>query len=97
MDSKIIEFIKNYKISDLEINNMINIAPMLKYATYNEFINNCKLLIEYGYPQEDLDLLMLANPKIFARSYKDLMDDLKELSQEYDDIEEILKENPTII
>ena len=97
MDIQIVKFIKKYKISDLEIKDIINSAPMLEYTTYNEFVANCKLLIGYGYPQEDLDVLLLSNPKIFARSYKDLGNDLEELITKYDDIEEILKENPTII
>ncbi len=97
MDNKIIKFIKKYDISDLEIQDIINIAPMLEVTTYDEFVANCKLLVEYGYPQEDLDVLLLANPNLFARSYKDLKEDLTNLSNEYDDIEEILKENPTII
>lgn len=97
MDEKIIKFIKKYDISDLEIGDIINIAPMLEVTTYNEFISNCKLLVEYGYPREELDFLLLANPNIFARSNKDLKEDLINLSVKYEDIEEILKQNPTII
>lgn len=97
MDNKIIKFIKKYDISDLEIQDIINIAPMLEVTTYDEFVANCKLLVEYGYPQEDLDVLLLANPNLFARSYKDLKQDLIDLSTKYEDIEEILKQDPTII
>lgn len=97
MDKKIVNFIKKYDISDLEIKDMVNIAPMMEVTTYDEFIANCKLLVEYGYPQEDLDVLLLANPNIFARSYKDLKSDLANLSKKYKDIEEILKQDPTII
>lgn len=97
MDEKIVKFIKKYDILDLEIKDMVNIAPMMEVTTYDEFIANCKLLAEYGYPQEDLDMLLLANPNIFARSYKDLKADLANLSRMYKDIEEILKQDPTII
>ncbi len=97
MDSKIIKFIKKYDISDLEIQDISNIAPILEVTTYNEFIANCKLLVDYGYPQEDLDVLLLANPNIFVKSYKDLKEDLVDLSYKYNDIEEILKQTPAII
>lgn len=97
MDIQIVNFIKKYKITNLEIQDMINAAPMLEYTLYNEFIANCKLLVRYGYPAEDLDLLFLSNPKIFARSYIDLNKDLTRLDEMYDDIEEILKQDPTII
>ena len=97
MDNKIVKFIKKYDISNLEIKDIINIAPMLEVASYDEFIANCKLLMDFGYPQEDLDILLLANPNIFVRSYKDLKDDLMNLSGKYQDIEMILKQNPTII
>ena len=97
MDIQIVNFMKKYDISDLEIQDLSNNAPMLKYSTYNEFIANCKLLVDYGYPKEDLDILLLANPKIFARAYSNLEKDLIFLSDKYEDIEMILKQNPTII
>ena len=97
MDNKIIKFIKKYNISELEIADIINIAPMIEVTSYDEFIANCKLLVVYGYPQEDLDILLLANPNIFVRSYKDLKTDLIALSTQYEDIEDVLKGNPTII
>ena len=97
MDKQIIKFIKKYDISDLEIKDIVNIAPMLEVTSYEEFIDNCKLLVEYGYPQSDLDVLLLANTNIFVKSFKDLKEDLETLSSKVDDIEEILKENPTII
>ncbi|MBQ7798286.1 MAG: hypothetical protein IJ371_04110 [Clostridia bacterium] len=70
---------------------------MIEVTSYDEFIANCKLLVVYGYPQEDLDILLLANPNIFVRSYKDLKTDLIALSTQYEDIEDVLKGNPTII
>ena len=97
MDSKIINFIKKYNISDSEINSMSTFAPMLEVTTYNEFVYNCKLLIEYGYPKYDLDILMLANPNIFVMSHSELKQDLLKLKREYGDIEQILKQDPTII
>ncbi len=97
MDERIIEFIKQYDISDLEIEDIKNISPMLEVTTYEEFIGNCMLLVGFGYPESDLDLLFLANPNIFAKSATDLEQDLINLKKKYNDLEIILKENPTII
>lgn len=97
MDNKITDFIKKYNISNLEINSMLTVAPMLDIINYDEFVDNCKLLIKYGYPKYDLDFLMLSNPNIFVMNNSDLKNDLDKLKKQYNDIEEILKQDPTII
>lgn len=97
MNAEIIKFIKKYGISELEIDDMLNIAPMLEVQSFEDFMANCTLLVKYGYPKIDLDVLLLSNPNIFAISKKDLEAELKELKSKYGDIEEILKENPFII
>ena len=97
MEDRIINFIKKYNISNSEIDSMLAAAPMLEETSYTEFVDNCKLLIKYGYPKYDLDFLMLANPNIFAMTNSDLKNDLNKLKKEYNDIEEILKQDPTII
>lgn len=97
MDIEVIKFMKQYQISDLEIEDIKNIAPMIDVTSYNDFILNCKLLMKYGYPKSDLDVLLLANPNIFVMTSKDLERDLKKLQNKFGDIEIILKENPTII
>lgn len=91
MDKKIVDFIKKYDISDLEIEDMLEIAPMLDVTTYDEFKTNVFLLVEYGYPLSDLDFLMLSNPNMFAESARDLKADLEKLKQKFGDVEEPLK------
>ena len=97
MNAEIIKFIKKCGISELEIEDMLNIAPMLEVQSFEDFMANCTLLVKYGYPKIDLDVLLLSNPNIFAISKKDLEAELKELKSKYGDIEEVLKENPFII
>lgn len=97
MDKKVVEFIKGYNITDLELEDIKMISPMLELTSYKEFLKNCKILSNYGYSKEDLDLLILANPNIFVKSARDLEGDLIKLKNKYDDIETILKKNPTII
>lgn len=97
MDKEIYEILKSYNISDLEIQDMLNIEPMINEITCDEFALNCFLLKKYGYPSSDLDVLFLANPNIFVRDSSDLEDELISLKEEYDDIEMVLKQKPTII
>ena len=97
MDSKILKVLKSYDISASEIKDIINIAPMIDVITYEEFKNNCGVLVEQGYPKSELDFLFLANPNIFVRSVKDLENELKKLKNSYGDIEVVLKQNPMII
>ncbi len=97
MNRNIINFIKKYDISILEINDIVNIAPMMDVLSYDEFMENVSLFTKYGYPEEDLDVLLLANPNLFVGSPKDLEEDLLKLKNEYGDIEEILKQDPYII
>lgn len=97
MDKKIIDFIKSYNITDLEIEDMKSISVLLDVTTFEEFMKNASMLIEYGYPKSDLDVLLLNNPYIFTESASVLKSDLESLKSKYGDIEEILKEDPTII
>lgn len=97
MDKKVIKFLRDFNISDNELADIINIAPMIEETSYQEFSDNCKLLVKYGYPKIDLDILILGNPNIFVRSKQDLEHDLMNLTKQYHDIEQILKLNPYII
>lgn len=97
MNKNIINFIKKYDISILELKDIANIAPMMDVLNYEEFMENVQVLTKYGYPEEDMDVLLLANPNLFVGSPKDLEKDLLKLKTEYGDIEEPLKNNPLII
>lgn len=97
MDSKICNILRNYRISDLEIQDMLSQAPMLDIISYEEFVVSCKMLVQYGYPKSDLDFLFLSNPNIFVLSKDDLERELIALREKYKDIELVLKNNPTII
>ena len=97
MDERIVEFVKKYEISDLEINDMLAISPMLEVQTFEDFMENATLLVSFGYPESDLDVLLLANPYLFVMSASDLNEELLALKKKGFDIEEILKENPIII
>lgn len=94
MDERIVEFVKKYEISDLEINDMLAISPILEVQTFEDFMENAELLVSFGYPESDLDVLLLANPNLFVMSASDLNEELLALKKKGFNIEEILKENP---
>lgn len=97
VDARIVDVLKQYRLTDSEIEDMRTIAPMLDVTTFEEFTANCKVLVKYGYPKSDLDYLFLANPNLFVVSPEDLDTDLKELSANCDDIEMALKTDPALI
>ena len=97
MDSKILKVLKSYKLSDAEIRDVLNLCPMLDVVSSEEFAQNCMVLIEQGFPKSEFEFLFLSNPSIFARSSKDLEEDLKKLKAKHLDVEDALKKNPFAI
>ena len=91
MEKKIVQLLKTYSLDDCEIADMLEIAPMLEYVSYEDFVGSCRLLVEYGYPKSDLDVLFMLNPNIFAMSQRDLECELKKLEKSCGNIEEALK------
>lgn len=97
MNKSLKKFLEDLNLSNNEIKDLQNISPMISLISCETFLINCKLLTNYGYPEADLDFLILSNPNIFTRSNTDLKSDLENLSKRYDDIEKALKNNPYII
>ena len=97
MDKIVENVLMSYGLSKLEIQNVLNIAPMMEFVTGEELYVNCQLLVTYGYPESELDYLFMANPNIFVKSSNDLKEELEDLLKKYDDLEIVLKENPNII
>jgi len=85
-----------YKLGfdDTEIDELVEFCPKLEIADTKRIATNISLLIEFGYPECDLKELLNINPKILIQNNKKLIETLKSLGP---DIEEILKSNPNII
>ena len=96
MEKKIVQLLKTYSLDDCEIADMLEIAPMLEYVSYEDFMKNCLLLVQYGFPKSDLDVLFMLNPNIFAMSQRDLENKLKKLEKSGENIEETLKRSEII-
>ena len=93
--------LKNYLVQlgliEDEIKSIEELSPMFKVATLKEFVDDVMLLIEYGYPMEDISSLLLANPNIFVLPVDSLRKELDKIKEKYDDVEKALKENPFLI
>lgn len=97
MNKDLEKLLLNLDLTELEIDNLAKESPMIEEISCEEFLKNCNLLVCYGFPADDLDSLLLANPNLFVRSSDVLKKDLINLSNYCDDIEKALKNDPFII
>lgn len=92
MNKNIVEVLKSYNLSDSEIQDMQTMEPSLEVVTFDEFVQNCNVLISLGYPKSDLDFLFLSKPYLFTLSIIELKKELALLTNNgADDIEFVLK------
>ncbi len=84
-------------LTENEADDILNIAPEFENLSAQDFLCNCKILTEYGYPKIDLDSLVLANPSIFTYSETELKEKLEKLKQDGQEIEDTLKNDPFAI
>lgn len=97
MQKQLKNFLLKLDLTEDEIKSIEEIAPMFEVTTLKEFIDDMMLLIEYGYPEEDISSLLLANPNIFVLSAESLRKELDKIKEKNGDVEEALKEDPFLI
>ena len=97
MDNQIYNFLKMLKFSDNEIYLLLDIAPTLAEISAEEAAKNIDAVVYFGYPADDLTYLISQNPAFLCRNFNDLMEDLQKIKNEFNDIEEALKQNPNLI
>ena len=97
MDKSLYEFFKELKFDDGEIEILISTSPTLDEIDISQAIANMSLVVEAGYPAEDIGYLISQNPGFLCRNTQDLAFDLLKLKQSSDDVEDALKNNPHII
>lgn len=97
MEKELLSLLYRIGLTENETIDVFNIAPDFKNLSAEDFLKNCKLLTEYGFPKLDLDSLVLANPTIFTYSENELKEKLETLKQSGLDIEETLKTDPFAI
>ena len=97
MENELKTLLYRIGLTENEADDILNISPEFENLTAQDFLCNCKILTEYGYPKIDLDSLVLANPSIFSYSETELKEKLEQLKQSGQEIEETLKNDPFAI
>ena len=94
MTKKVVLYLKELGLSVDEVESVLNGDAGLNACLDNDIIANIELVISFGYPRSDMDVLILANPSFLLSSRETLEASLKAIKG---DIEEALKENPYLI
>lgn len=94
MNKNIISLLKAYNLSDAEIQDLETIEPMIGVISYDNFIQNCNVLVSLGYPKYELDFLFLSKTYLFVLSKSDLEKELLSLMKKggFSDLETALRE-----
>ena len=97
MESKFIKFLKTIGINQDDYETIVGICPGLECVEDSELCKNISLVMEYGYPKEDLDSLILINPGFLMWDNIELENRLIEIVKTYIDLEIALKNDPYLI
>jgi len=92
-----ISFLKRFRFDDSEIQSIFNICDMIQHTKVDEMVDNCNLLVKFGFPKTELDFLIKSNPQFLVLDAKSLERNLKDLVKNGEDLEELLLSNPYLI
>lgn len=91
------DFLIELKFDEGEIKDLVSLCPMLEDLELSDALVNLNLVVEYGYPADEISYLISVNPSFLCRNSQDLRDDLISLANSITDIEEALKNDPFLI
>lgn len=94
MDSNLVKYLSDLGFAELDIKLLTKMEPMLNKITYTYALANIALVVNKGYPQDDIDSLIYANPSFLVSLPETLAINLNNISG---DIEEQLKNDPFLI
>ena len=97
MNTEIKEFLKTLKFNDGEIEILTRIAPVLSETPAAIAAENIDIIINAGYPLDDITYLISQNPNFLCRNSSELKNDIINIIQSCEDFETALKENPYLI
>ena len=97
MDKQIYEFLKELKFDDAEIQTLLSIAPVLEETSIEQALQNMTIVVQAGFPADDIGYLVSQNPNFLCRNTPDLANDIIKISQTVKDFEEALRNNPHLI
>ena len=94
MDKELKVLLNKLTIADEEIAGLVELCPGLDIVDWNNAGACIKIVVDAGYPIEDISSLIYVNPGFMMYDPNDLISILEEFDG---DIEEILKDNPFLI
>ena len=90
-------FFQEFLLDNSEIQSVINMFPMIEHTSADKMAQNCKLVVEYGYPRTELSFLVLSNPGFLVYDKDSLKQVLINLTKDDADLEELLNQNPYLL
>ena len=97
MQQSNMEFLKTFNFTVAEIKTITDICEGVCFVDVSRMIENCKVLVKYGYPRSDMDFLILANPCFLVSDALYLERKIKQIVANGDDLEELLKADPFLV
>lgn len=94
MDKKLYNYLISLDFDDDDISELVSQVPGLEIISFERAIKNINAVVDKGYPKEDIDFLISANPGFLCNDVNYLNQILDSLGE---DIEEKLKEDPFLI
>ena len=94
MEKSVYNFFTKVGLDDDDIRFITSSYPELDYFDESKIIGNAKLVVDAGYPADELEFLILINPGFLISNTETLKDILDELG---DDVYMMLKDDPFII
>ena len=93
MDNRLYNFLIGIGFANYEIFSLTELCPGLDIVDTDKAFECVLILVDAGYPKEDLKYLLALNPSIMLYNPADL----KEIVEKFEDIEETLKNDPYVI
>ncbi|MCQ2382456.1 MAG: hypothetical protein MJ060_01255 [Clostridia bacterium] len=94
MEPKLFSFLRTHGFADGDVQFLCASCPDLDEISSEDALQNINLVVQAGYPEEDIGTLIALNPNFLFYDYKQLA---KTLSTLGDDIEETLKNEPFLL
>ena len=94
LEKAVKSFFKKIGLDDEDVNFITTSYPELDTYSSSKILGNAKLVVDYGYPLEDLEFLILINPGFLISNTETLKEILISLGA---DVADALKADPFII
>jgi hypothetical protein len=94
MDKLLVKFLKSLDLETCDIELLVQLVPGLDFIEWARAKANIDVLVNAGYPKEDLDGIICINPGFLLYDPAELAEKLSVLGE---DVETALKNDPFLI